>query len=56
MQPTRDDPPVLSICVPTFNRARYLECLLEDLASKIGELGCSYELLIGDNASEDETP
>lgn len=56
MQPSSGDPPVLSICVPTFNRARYLDCLLEDLASKIGELGCSYELLIGDNASEDETP
>ena len=48
-------PPVLSICLPTFNRARYLECLLEDLAVNIGELGYSYELLIGDNASEDDT-
>ena len=47
--------PVLSICVPTYNRARYLECLLEDLSASIGELGFSYELLIGDNASEDET-
>ena len=55
MQPASGDPPALSICVPTFNRARYLECLLEDLASKIGEIGCSYELLIGDNASEDDT-
>lgn len=48
-------PPVLSICVPTYNRARYLDCLLADLAEHIGELGCTYELLIGDNASEDET-
>lgn len=48
-------PPVLSICVPTYNRARYLECLLADLAEHIGELGFTYELLIGDNASEDET-
>ena len=56
MQPTRDDPPVLSICVPTFNRARYLECMLSDLAAGIGDLGCSYELLIGDNASDDDTP
>ncbi len=49
------DPPVLSICVPTFNRARYLDCLLQDLSVQIGELGFSYELLIGDNASEDDT-
>lgn len=45
----------MSICVPTYNRARYLDCLLEDLAAHIGELDCTYELLIGDNASEDET-
>jgi poly(ribitol-phosphate) beta-N-acetylglucosaminyltransferase len=53
--PATDHPPVLSICVPTFNRARYLDCLLQDLAAHIGELGFSYELLIGDNASEDDT-
>lgn len=47
--------PVLSICVPTFNRARYLDSLLKDLTDHIGELGFSYELLIGDNASEDDT-
>ncbi|MFN0144400.1 MAG: glycosyltransferase family 2 protein [Mycobacterium sp.] len=41
--------------MPTFNRARYLDCLLADLAAHIGELGYSYELLIGDNASEDDT-
>lgn len=50
-----DQPPVLSICVPTFNRARFLDCLLNDLVAHIGELGCSYELLIGDNASGDDT-
>ena len=50
-----DSAPVLSICVPTFNRARYLDCLLADLAERIDELGCSYELLIGDNASDDNT-
>ncbi len=46
---------MLSICVPTFNRGRYLDYLLQDLAAHIGELGFSYELLIGDNASEDDT-
>ena len=47
--------PVLSICIPTFNRARYLECLLQDLAEQIGKFGVSYELLIGDNCSQDNT-
>ena len=55
MNPATIPQPVLSICVPTFNRARYLDCLLADLAANIGELGLSYELLIGDNASEDDT-
>lgn len=55
MNPSNDAQPVLSICVPTFNRARYLDSLLADLCSHIGELGHSYELLIGDNASEDTT-
>lgn len=55
MYPDSVRPPVLSICVPTFNRARYLDCLLQDLAGTIGELGVPYELLIGDNASEDST-
>ncbi|MCV6963624.1 glycosyltransferase family 2 protein, partial [Mycobacterium intermedium] len=41
--------------MPTFNRARYLDCLLQNLVTHIGELGFSYELLIGDNASEDDT-
>lgn len=47
--------PVLSICVPTYNRARYLECMLTDLAAQIDDLGCSYELLIADNDSGDDT-
>lgn len=52
---TLSSQPILSICVPTFNRARYLECLLQDLAEQIGKLGLSYELLIGDNCSQDNT-
>jgi glycosyltransferase involved in cell wall biosynthesis len=48
--------PILSICVPTFNRARYLECLLQDLSEQIGNLGVSYEVLVGDNCSNDSTP
>ena len=55
MNPSNPSEPVLSICVPTFNRARYLDSLLADLSANIGELGHSYELLIGDNASADNT-
>ncbi|MBU3706914.1 MAG: glycosyltransferase family 2 protein [Mycobacterium sp.] len=55
MYPESIRPPVLSICVPTFNRARYLDALLQDLCAHIGELGYTYELLIGDNASTDRT-
>lgn len=55
MYPESLRPPVLSICLTTFNRARYLDSLLADLAARTGELGCSYELLIGDNASNDDT-
>lgn len=55
MYPESVRPPVLSICVPTFNRARFLECQLEDLSNRIGALGHTYELLIGDNASDDNT-
>lgn len=55
MRPARDRSPVLSICVPTYNRAKYLACLLLDFTAQAGELGFSYELLIGDNASDDNT-
>lgn len=55
MGPATVSQPTLSICIPTFNRARYLGCLLQDLAANIAELGFSYEILIGDNASEDDT-
>lgn len=55
IDPDSDPSLVLSICVPTYNRARYLDCLLHDLAESIEELGFSYEVLIGDNASADGT-
>ncbi|MCW3480621.1 glycosyltransferase family 2 protein [Neisseriaceae bacterium JH1-16] len=47
---------VLSICIPTFNRARYLESLLGEVVANIQKLEFSYEILIGDNCSEDTTP
>lgn len=46
---------ILSICIPTCNRARYLENLLADLVRCMGSLQYSCEILIGDNFSTDET-
>jgi abequosyltransferase len=47
--------PLLTIAVPTFNRAATLKLLLETLAPQIASLP-EVELLISDNASEDNTP
>lgn len=47
--------PFLSICIPTFNRARYLECLLQDLVGQLADFKMPYEILIGDNCSQDTT-
>ncbi|EFP67351.1 putative glycosyl transferase [Ralstonia pickettii] len=59
MEPAKTTPQTdavtLSICIPTYNRARYLDNLLGELAAQIGGLRHSYELLIGDNCSSDTT-
>ena len=47
--------PVVSICVPTFNRSRYLTSLLESLAVQLEAFPYTYELVIADNASPDDT-
>jgi abequosyltransferase len=49
--------PILSILIPTFNRALYLERLLSELESQLrrAQVGCDVEVLIGDNASHDST-
>ncbi|MCO5400267.1 glycosyltransferase family 2 protein [Ralstonia soli] len=46
----------LSICIPTYNRARYLDQLLKTLVDDIPALEFSYEIVIGDNGSTDHTP
>jgi len=49
------DGPILSICIPTFNRAGYLkECLLSLLASAKENID-QLEIIVNDNASTDET-
>ncbi len=45
--------PKLSICIPTYNRARFLEPLLQDIFSDPPD--CSFELIVCDNNSTDGT-
>jgi glycosyltransferase involved in cell wall biosynthesis len=47
----------LSICIPTYNRCKYLEHILPKCIQEIedGKLHSSVEILIGDNASPDGT-
>ena len=52
----RGEAPILSILVPTYNRASHLDKLLQEL--KLQLLGCpegSVEVVISDNCSSDET-
>ncbi len=46
------DKPLLSICIPTYNRAEYLKrCILSALKVKSREI----EIFVSDNGSEDDT-
>ncbi len=47
--------PILSITIPTWNRAAYLRLNLDQLATQIEENSQSIEILISDNCSMDET-
>lgn len=48
--------PLVSFCIPTWNRARYLASLLESLEGQLAGFPYSYEIVIADNASPDATP
>lgn len=47
--------PLLSITIPTWNRAAFLKMTLEQLASQLSELLVDIEILVSDNASTDNT-
>lgn len=47
--------PIVSFCVPTYNRARYLDSLLESLTQELAGFPFSYEVFVSDNASTDAT-
>jgi glycosyltransferase involved in cell wall biosynthesis len=47
--------PLLSLCIPTFSRGRYLASLLASLCTELADFPYSYEVFISDNASTDDT-
>ena len=49
-----NNPPLLSICIPTYNRADYLKGALENITSDPA-FDNSVEIVISDNASTDNT-
>ena len=49
------NPPLLSICVPTYNRAKFLRVMLQALLPQVAELQDQVEVWIIDNASPDDT-
>ncbi len=49
-------PPLLTIGIPTYNRAKFLRRLLEQLRAELAGLDGQVEVLVSDNASTDDTP
>ena len=47
--------PLLSICIPTYNRSKFLRVMLQALLPQVAECGDQVEVWILDNASPDET-
>lgn len=47
--------PILSICIPTYNRCRFLSRILDNLTLQIESCSFPVEIYITDNASSDET-
>ena len=53
----KNSTPLLSICIPTYNRAPYLEATLESLTSQpVFQNTREVEIVISDNCSTDRTP
>src|SRR3989304_4568740 len=52
-----EDKPLLSICIPTYNRAHYLKECLGSIVAQFGdpEICSSVEVVVTDNASPDKT-
>ena len=48
-------PPLVSFCIPTHNRSRYLQSLLAGLCDQLAGFAYPFEVVIADNASPDGT-
>jgi len=48
--------PIVSLCIPTYNRSRYLDSLLTSLETQFEGFPYPYEIVISDNACSDDTP
>ncbi|MFD0717405.1 glycosyltransferase [Paenibacillus sp. GCM10027626] len=55
MIPRQQRPPLLSICIPTYNRASDLDCCLNSILSQLTK-DLPVEVIVSDNASTDESP
>ena len=47
--------PLVSFCIPTFNRCRYLESLFASLSDQLDGFRYAFEIVVADNASPDAT-
>jgi len=54
---SQDNTPLLSICIPTYNRSSYLHDALESIAQQLTDkhLAEQVEVIVSDNASTDDT-
>lgn len=56
IRPTEQRPkPLLSICIPTYNRSKFLRVMLQALLPQVAECNHEVEVWVLDNASTDET-
>ncbi|WCF05654.1 glycosyltransferase [Paenibacillus thiaminolyticus] len=53
--PEQQHSPLLSICIPTYNRASDLDCCLKSIFSQLTK-DAPVEVIVSDNASTDDTP
>lgn len=54
-QPLTAESPIVSFCIPTYNRGRYLGSLLDTLRSELADFPYTWEVVVADNASPDHT-
>ncbi|CAG0970587.1 partial heptose III glucuronosyltransferase, partial [Anaerolineae bacterium] len=53
---TESSTPLLSICIPTYNRSRFLREALDSIIASASSCLPEVEVVVSDNASPDDTP